>query len=128
MIKSNNINAAQVALVAKIASGDVKLPETHLELSELVTKALLTKDHDTEERETMDKCKTQCLRTIAQLSLHGEVYISAVKAQLNRRNYFKDLVIAKSNRGEKAMLSILGELAQDGCIKVIGFRVVLIKT
>lgn len=126
MLEANKINKAQVELVKKIAEGEVEFPKTNYELSELVKDALLLKDHEAEERPSIDKCKTQFLRTMKQKSVDdGWVYISVVKSVLSSRNYFTELQRAQRARGLDAMRTITRELIKDGVIKRVGAQVML---
>ncbi|AUR94126.1 hypothetical protein NVP1191O_67 [Vibrio phage 1.191.O._10N.286.52.B4] len=126
MLEANKVNSAQIELIKKIAEGDVEFPKTNYELSELVKNALLLKDHEQEERESIDKCKTQFLRTMNQKSSDdGWVYLSVVKNVLERRNYFTQLRRSQAVRGLDAMRSVTRELIKDGVIKRVGSQVML---
>jgi hypothetical protein len=126
MLEANKVNNAQIELIKRIAEGEVDFPKTHFELSELVKHALLLKDHEQEERESIDKCKTQFLRTMKQKSVDDEwVYLSVVKNVLERRNYFTQLRRSQAVRGLDAMRSVTRELIKDGVIKIVGSQAML---
>lgn len=126
MLEANKVNNAQIELIKKIAEGEVDFPKTNFELSELVKHALLLKDHEQEERESIDKCKTQFLRTMKQKSADDEwVYLSVVKNVLERRNYFTQLRRSQATRGLDAMRSVTRELIKDGVIKIVGSQAML---
>lgn len=126
MLEANKVNNAQIELIKKIAEGEVDFPKTNFELSELVKHALLLKDHEQEERESIDKCKTQFLRTMKQKSADDEwVYLSVVKNVLERRNYFTQLRRSQAIRGLDAMRSVTRELIKDGVIKIVGSQAML---
>lgn len=126
MLEANKVNNAQIELIKKIAEGEVQFPKTNYELSELVKEALLLKDYEQEDRESIDKCKTQFLRTMKQKSVDDEwVYLSVVKNVLERRNYFTQLRRSQATRGLDAMRSVTRELIKDGVIKIVGSQAML---
>lgn len=126
MLEANKVNNAQIELIKRIAEGEVDFPKTNFELSELVKHALLLKDHEQEERESIDKCKTQFLRTMKQKSVDDEwVYLSVVKNVLERRNYFTQLRRSQAVRGLDAMRSVTRELIKDGVIKIVGSQAMI---
>ena len=126
MIKANEVNAAQVAMVKNISAGGVPLPKSSNELAELVTEALLLRDHDTDERPSIDKCKIQFIKVLKQQSDDdGWLYLSIIKNVLSKRAYFKALVKSQSFRSMDAMRSITRELIEHGIVRRVGYQVML---
>lgn len=129
MNRANEVNKAQVNLIKKIAQGGVALPKTSYDLSELVKNALLLRDHDSEEKSSIDKCKAQFIKIVKQKSDDdGWVYISIVKNVLTKRAYYRNLERSQATRSLDAMRSIAGELIKAGAIKKVNNQVMLTST
>lgn len=129
MIRANEVNSAQVALIKNIAEGGVDFPKTNYELSELVKKALLLRDHNSDEAEAVKRSKIQFIKTVKQKAdKDGWVYLSVVKNVLSRRSYFRNLVRSQSVRDLDAMRSVSRELIELGVIKRVDNQVMLTET
>lgn len=126
MLKANEINQEQLRFVKSIAEGEIEIPSTSFELSELVKKALLLRDHEAEESEAVRRSKIQFIKAIQQKSDEdGWIYLSVIRNVLVRRSYFRDLERSQSLRKIDAMRSLARSLIEIGVVKRVDAQVML---
>lgn len=126
MLRANDINQEQLKFVKSIAEGEVEMPSTNYELSELVKKALLLRDYEAEELEAVRRSKIQFIKAVQQKAdQDGWVYLSIVRNVLVRRSYFRDLERSQSLRKIDAMRNIARSLIEDGAVKRVDAQVML---
>lgn len=126
MLRANEINKEQLRFVKSIAEGEIEMPSTSFELSELVKKALLLRDHEAEEAEAVRRSKIQFIKVIQQKSDEdGWIYLSVIRNVLARRSYFRDLERSQSLRKIDAMRSLARSLIEIGVVKRVDAQAML---
>lgn len=124
----NPINETQKRMLEAIDSDDFKLPESKEEFRRFVISILVAVDHEANEKEFMDKCLSKAVRVYRTLtSADGEaVYISQIKNQMSRTNYFATLERMAKARGTTAIRLVTRKLVSDGHATLEGNHKIII--
>lgn len=120
----NPINSVQKSIIDSIEDDDFKMPSCKSELKSFVIAVMVAVDHEANERVFMDKCVSKAARTYFTLSRSTgqSVYISSIKNQMARTNYFKTLQKMAKARGKDAMRLICFKMIQDGYAELDGIN------
>lgn len=121
----NNVNAVQKKMVNDMRNGLLPIPKNHNEAAQLMTDVLVAVDHESNEKEFMDKCLSKIVRTYFSLCKDQEqgVYLSRLKNQMVRLNYFKTLERMTGARNKDGFKLIYRRLISDGVARSDGTKI-----
>ena len=123
-----NLNNVQIKMMQDLQSGITKPPATSEELYALISSVLLAVDIEAIEKPFLDKCRAQIVRTYFLYSeADGEkrIYLSRIKNQLVRREYFKTFRAMCTSRNADPFQEAYRSLIKDGYLKSDGLMMTM---
>ena len=123
----NNVNAVQKKVIDDMRNELLPMPKNRQEVAQLIIDTLLAVDHVSNEKEFMDKCLSKVVRTYFSLEPKegGGVYLSRLKNQMIRLNYFQTLNRMAGARNEDGFKMIYRHLISLGVARSNGIRITM---
>ncbi len=121
-----NVNKIQEQMVEDVRNELIPLPTNHHELASLLIQALLAVDHEANEEEFMIRCKVKLAKTYFSIVKDDKgVYLSQLKNQLVRLNYFQTLNKMAKARNEDGFRIVYRSFLADGMGLADGNKITL---
>ena len=121
-----NVNKIQKQMVEDVRNELTPLPKSHHELASLLIQVILSVDHESNEEEFMIRCKVKMAKTYFSIVKDDKgVYLSQIKNQLVRLNYFQTLDNMAKARNEDGFRIVYRSFVKDGMGTADGNKIIL---